>query len=218
MLLHGYEPLSQFDNQMSKEDEFPQDPVEFEQAVLVAFKHQLDKLTKVRKDASENILKAQKTQEKYVNRRIKTTKQSMQPPFQLGEMVLVYQDMIANNTSEKLQDRYAGPYIIHQVYQNSTYTLKTLAGQILPRHNTSMELPLPVPKQSDGNLFGILQYLLSDLPIITDTDQPTVEQELSRLNLLQKYQKQLQKITNRQIKKVARLTHNTIDAITYSEY
>ncbi|KAI8327162.1 hypothetical protein EDC96DRAFT_549823 [Choanephora cucurbitarum] len=61
-------------------------------------------------------------------------KQEGKPPFQTGDLVLWYDDAVAEDLGAKIQDRYTGPYIVQQGFNNGTYLLKTTQGQVLPRH------------------------------------------------------------------------------------
>ena len=42
---------------------------------------------------------------------------------------MIYQTQLQNNLSAKLQDKWIGPYYIHNVLQNGTYKLRTMEGQ-----------------------------------------------------------------------------------------
>ncbi|KAI8340954.1 hypothetical protein BD560DRAFT_439868 [Blakeslea trispora] len=55
------------------------------------------------------------------------------PPCLIGDMVLRFREKVAQDLSEKLEDRYNGPYYVHNAYDNSTYELKTPNETILPR-------------------------------------------------------------------------------------
>ncbi|KAI7891933.1 uncharacterized protein EV154DRAFT_480732 [Mucor mucedo] len=87
-----------------------------------------------RSAAHVNILKAQKSQAQYVERRIASEKTGYQLPFKIGETVLMYNDIVSRKSSEILNDRYTGPYYIHQVFPNSTYIIKSTTGELVPRH------------------------------------------------------------------------------------
>lgn len=109
------------------------DEEKFNEKVVQSFVDQKTKIEAIRRKAADNIAKAQEKQKQYIERRILSNNTSFQPPFLLGERVLLFNDIHAASSSMKLEDRYEGPYIVQQTYQNSTYQLKTMQGELLPR-------------------------------------------------------------------------------------
>ena len=53
------------------------------------------------------------------------------PKFEIGEKVLLYEAWREKQWSGKLQEKWKGPYIIHEKLLNGSYRLKELNGQIM---------------------------------------------------------------------------------------
>jgi hypothetical protein len=55
----------------------------------------------------------------------------MKSKFNIGDQVLLYNAAKEKQWSGKLQDKWKGPYYIHQTIKNGSYKLKELDGRIL---------------------------------------------------------------------------------------
>jgi hypothetical protein len=53
------------------------------------------------------------------------------PKFEIGEKVLLYEAWREKQWSGKLQNKWKGPYLIHEEFGNGAYKLKELDGRIL---------------------------------------------------------------------------------------
>ena len=51
--------------------------------------------------------------------------------FEIGEKVLVYQAWRDKQWTGKLQEKFKGPYLIHERLSNGVYKLKELNGKVL---------------------------------------------------------------------------------------
>ena len=76
--------------------------------------------------AKKNIEKSQEQQRIYHNR-----KNKMKEDFKIGDQVLLYDAAKEKQWSGKLQDKWKGPYYIHQVIVNGSYKIKEMDGRIL---------------------------------------------------------------------------------------
>ena len=90
---------------------------------------EFDRLRNFRAQAHAFIKRAQERQKISHDTRVQ-----LLSPLKIGDLVLVWQDMIVANMSMKLEKKYKGPYRIHNI-KGTTYWLKN-------RHNGSL-LPKP---------------------------------------------------------------------------
>lgn len=126
--LYGYFPSTMINNLLGTQIEEPS-----QAQVEDYFSAIKNRLEGIRRQAHDYLVKAQSHQRKVSNKKLKTSQEN-KPPFLLGDLVLRYQDAIAGDLGEKIQDRYAGPYIVQQAFANGTYLLKTIHGKLVPRH------------------------------------------------------------------------------------
>ncbi|GET63907.1 GapPol polyprotein [Rhizophagus irregularis DAOM 181602=DAOM 197198] len=96
--------------------------------MIKRIEHIIEELPIKRNEAKKNIEKAQGQQKKYHDK-IGKRKQN----FQIGDKVL-YFDMAKYKThTGKLEEKWKGPYYIHEVIINGSYKIKELNGRILRR-------------------------------------------------------------------------------------
>jgi len=69
---------------------------------------------------------SQERQKKYHDNKIKKD-----ISFRIGDKVLYYNAAKEKQWSGKLEDKWKGPYYIHQVMMNGSYKLKEINGKIL---------------------------------------------------------------------------------------
>ena len=112
-------------------------PIEFAitttQAEILETDHQEDLLKRIHtitgKLAQEHIVaqdriyKAQQKQKQRFDAKVKTIQ------FQIGDLVLLYKSKIHGR--QKLEDRWSGPYHVHETLPNGAYKLKTIDGKVL---------------------------------------------------------------------------------------
>ncbi|GBC11726.1 protein NYNRIN-like [Rhizophagus irregularis DAOM 181602=DAOM 197198] len=84
--------------------------------------------------AKEEILRSQVKQKEYHDSRSKRKEE-----FKIGDEVLRYNAAQQNSKSNKLDDKWSGLYLIHEILLNGSYKLKELDGKIL-RNPTNGEL------------------------------------------------------------------------------
>lgn len=75
--------------------------------------------------AREEILRSQTKQKEYYDNKGKRKEK-----FKIGEEVLKYRADQLNSKSGKLEDKWTGPYLIHEVLLKGSYKLKDLEGKI----------------------------------------------------------------------------------------
>ncbi|CAB4439641.1 unnamed protein product [Rhizophagus irregularis] len=88
----------------------------------------MEKLPEIREQTKEEIEKAQRKQKVYHDLKIKRKEK-----FQIGDKVLVYNAAKGKQHSGKLDDKWKGPYFIHEEGLNGSYKLKELDGKILKK-------------------------------------------------------------------------------------
>ena len=86
----------------------------------------IEKLPQVRNQAKENIGNSQEKQKLYHDRKNKR-KQN----FQIGNKVLYYDAAKEKQWSGKLEEKWKGPYYIHEIVHKGSYKIKTMEGKIL---------------------------------------------------------------------------------------
>ncbi len=83
-------------------------------------------LTQAKKKAIENIEKSQSNQKKYHDRKIKR-----KSDLNIGDKVLLYDAAKAKQWNGKLEEKWKGPYYIHEKLLNGSYKLKDFKGNIM---------------------------------------------------------------------------------------
>ena len=87
--------------------------------------------------AKEEILRSQLKQKEYYD-----SKGKRKEEFKIGDKVLRYNAAQHNSKSGKLDDKWSGPYLIHQVMLNGSYKIKTMEGQVLKAPTNGIYLKL----------------------------------------------------------------------------
>ena len=86
---------------------------------------EIDELPQMIEKAKTNIIRAQIKQKNYHDKNIKTK------GFQIGEKVLYYNAAKEKQWTGKLEEKWKGPYYIHEVMLNGSYKLKELNGKVM---------------------------------------------------------------------------------------
>ena len=86
----------------------------------------IDELPSIRNQAKGNIGKSQEKQKKYHDKKYK-----MKKNFQIGDKVLYYNAAKEKQWSGKLEEKWKGPYYIHETISKGSYKIKTMEGKIL---------------------------------------------------------------------------------------
>ena len=89
---------------------------------------ELNRIQNIRQQAGKFIDKAQTRQKKSHDDRVHVLE-----PLQIGDLVLVFRNMIESNWSAKLERKWEGPYRIQDIKEGS-YRLKSLQNTILPNY------------------------------------------------------------------------------------
>jgi Integrase zinc binding domain/Integrase core domain len=98
----------------------------------------IEDLPKERRKVKEEILIAQSKQKEYYDKRIK----KIHTEFKIGTKVLKFEASRENSKSGKLDDKWKGPFLIHDVQSNNVYKIKTLDGKVFktPVNGTLLKL------------------------------------------------------------------------------
>ncbi len=84
-----------------------------------------EELPRLIKETKRNIIKAQEKQKIQHDKKIKLRN------FQIGEKVLRYDAAKEKQWTGKLEEKWKGPYYIHEVLLNGSYKLKEIDGRVL---------------------------------------------------------------------------------------
>ena len=89
--------------------------------------------------AGKLITKAQSRQQLYLDRKLSESPHQI---FQIGNVVLLHQTRMENQMSGKLEDKWQGPYYIHDILGNGSYKLHRKDGIILSKsiHGNHLKL------------------------------------------------------------------------------
>jgi hypothetical protein len=85
-----------------------------------------DDLPRIRNQAKEKVIKSQDRQKKYHDK-----KNKRKEIFKIGDKVLYYNAAKEKQWSGKLDEKWKGPYYIHEELLNGSYKIKELNGKIL---------------------------------------------------------------------------------------
>ena len=85
----------------------------------------IEEQPKIFNEAKTNSKKSQNKQKEYHDRKIKSYN------FEIGEKVLYYKAAKEKQWSGKLEEKWKGPYYIHEKLLNGAYKIKELDGKIL---------------------------------------------------------------------------------------
>ncbi|KAG1135008.1 hypothetical protein G6F37_007337 [Rhizopus arrhizus] len=125
-LTYGYEPKTPFD---MKHHLYDRKSPKFEATLYHRTSHQIHNLNRIREQAASAIKTTQAAQRKAIENKILDQRKELKPPFKLGELVLLYKDYLSTSWSGKLQDKWEGPFIIHQILGKGTYHIKHMDVQ-----------------------------------------------------------------------------------------
>jgi hypothetical protein len=84
-------------------------------------------LKEIHHQASKFIKRAQDRQKEYYD-----THHQLTQPLEIGDLVLVYRNVVEANWSAKMEPKWEGPYFIQDI-KETTYSLRTKQGTILPK-------------------------------------------------------------------------------------
>ncbi|GBC53478.1 hypothetical protein RIR_jg19197.t1 [Rhizophagus irregularis DAOM 181602=DAOM 197198] len=60
--------------------------------------------------------------------------QGISEKLKIGDQVLVERTWLKNNFSAKLENKWIGPYFIHEVLNDNVYKLRNLDGKLVVKH------------------------------------------------------------------------------------
>jgi hypothetical protein len=122
---------------------------DYEDRVWQHVAHDISRLQLIRKKAANFIEKAQERS------RIKREKETSEEVLKIGDLVLLYRNIVESSWSAKLEKKWDGPYLIHKIKGQSVWLKKT-NGSLLPTaihrnrlkkyHAQSQGLPRSAPQ------------------------------------------------------------------------
>ena len=99
---------------------------EKEISIIERIQNLVESLPKIRNKTRQEIEKSQEKQKRYHDKRVR-----IKESFEIGERVLYYKAAMEKQWSGKLEEKWKGPYYIHEVLLNGSYKIKELDGRIL---------------------------------------------------------------------------------------
>ena len=87
----------------------------------------LEELPKIRQKAKLQNDKTQGKQKEYHDKRIKRKQNN----FEIGDKVLYYNAAKEKQWTGKLEEKWKGPYYIHEIMLNGSYKIKETNGKVL---------------------------------------------------------------------------------------
>ena len=118
-LLHGHQIRQSFES----DDTTPEDLSPDEYASI-----EFDRIQNIRQQAGRFIIKAQNRQKTSHDDKV-----HLLDPLQIGDLVLIYRNIVEANWSAKLERKWEGPYRIQSI-KGGAYRLKTLQNSLLPNY------------------------------------------------------------------------------------
>src|ERR1700761_8460306 len=85
----------------------------------------MEELPSMRNKAEENIEKSQENQKKYHDQR------KLKKGFNIGDKVLYYDAAKEKQWSGKLEEKWKGPYYVHEIISKGSYRIKTMVGKVM---------------------------------------------------------------------------------------
>ncbi|GBC29374.2 DDE-type integrase/transposase/recombinase [Rhizophagus irregularis DAOM 181602=DAOM 197198] len=86
----------------------------------------IEGLPNIRNQAKENVRKSQEKQKSYHDK-----KNRIKQKLQIGDKVLYYDAAKEKQWSGKLEEKWKGPYYVHEIISKGSYRIKTMEGKIL---------------------------------------------------------------------------------------
>ncbi|CAB4418816.1 unnamed protein product [Rhizophagus irregularis] len=86
----------------------------------------IEELPNIRNQAKENIEKSQEKQKSYHDK-----KNKIKQRFRIEDKVLYYDAAKEKQWSGKLEEKWKGPYYVHEIISKGSYKIKTMEGRIL---------------------------------------------------------------------------------------
>jgi hypothetical protein len=124
MLMYGRQPVLPIELEIEPYDQNGNTPKDIQDLLIERTNKIVDFQNNVVPEAQTNIENAQKKMKKRHD-------ETAQPSFKIGDKVLVHQTQLQANLSAKLEDKWIGPYYIHDVIGQGVYKLRNIEKQRL---------------------------------------------------------------------------------------
>ena len=98
-------------------------PINYDEALTKRTCEIIDKMNNEQIKARENIEKGQEQQ--------KSRHKKESTKLKIGDKVLIHRTNLQTNFSAKLEEKWIGPYYIHDVLQRNVYKLRNLDGKLV---------------------------------------------------------------------------------------
>jgi len=92
----------------------------------------LERLYQLISDIEESLEKAQRRIEKEQQKQNQIyDQQGISEKLKIGDLVLVKRTWLKTNFSAKLENKWTGPYFIHDILKDNVYKLRTMEGKLV---------------------------------------------------------------------------------------
>ena len=118
--------------------------------LLEARIRQLERQPEDLKIAREKIIKSRAINKEYFDQ----TKRLRRHPLKRGDFVIVSDDSLKKQWSRKFDNRWLGPYIIEEVHNNGSYSLKELDGTPLRIRIAGKRVKLFKRRTENGEIYA----------------------------------------------------------------
>jgi hypothetical protein len=102
---------------------FQDEPMTFEEALMKRALNIINKMQLDHDKAQDNLMKSQDKQ--------KARHKSTKGKINIGDKVLLHRTDLQNNLSAKLNEKWVGPFYVHNVLPNNVYKLRNLDGKLI---------------------------------------------------------------------------------------
>ena len=176
-LLHGYEPRQPFDQETTvTQDINPEDYA----------LQEITRLQEIRTQAGKFIEKAQDRQKDYHD-----LHSHLVEPLKIGDLVLLYRNVVESSWSAKMEPKWEGPYYIKDT-KGTTYRLRNLDGTIQPKtvHRNRLKL-YHGRKTQQTRAYVEVPTIRSNLATPNRTDHPRMGPNTRKRSSLPDYRRPL---------------------------
>ena len=135
-LLYGRDALLPIETNVHTYPSEPADAIELQESIIRRMESIIGDLEEARIQAQERIARSQKKQQ---SRHDET---SVIEHYTIGDQVLVYRSALEKSWSHKLEEKWEGPYHIHEVLGNGAYKIRNKESKVLKRpvHGNRLKL------------------------------------------------------------------------------
>jgi Integrase zinc binding domain/Integrase core domain len=135
-LLYGRDALLPVETTIHTYPSEPADSINPEESIVRRMENIIGNLEEARIQAQERIARSQQKQQ------VRHDKNATLETYSIGNLVLLYRSALEKTWSHKLEEKWEGPYFIHETLRNGAYKLRNKEGKVLKRsvHGNRLKL------------------------------------------------------------------------------